>query len=348
MSDVTPPIVPDEGTPPEVTPVVETPEATPPTTPPETSQEDAEDEGWDEAFDEAFPGLSSANTDKKHDNEQDDPDKDPETPPETPPAGEETPPETPPEANPAEPKGEEQTPATDPAQAAIEAARQIEEARAGIAAEVREKMFKDVATDLVDKNGTAIRSVEDVLAYDNPETGQPFTYEEASLWFLNAREQLRQTAQQTENVVNQVTEVHVKLMQEGDQVEALYGDFLEKNPEIAKELQAEYTATLVRDPDSGLIVRVPLSLKTYYDRALKPYMEQAAKEADAAKAEADRVAAEAAAKAEADKKAAEEEEERKARQRTARSDIYGQPAGSQLSAEEKEWEEAQNEYFDNL
>jgi len=54
-----------------------------------------------------------------------------------------------------------------------------------------------------------------------------------------------------------------------------YEELLEANPDLRDELWADYEATLIKDPETGIILRAPISLQKFYTRNLKPYVDKA-------------------------------------------------------------------------
>lgn len=308
---------------------------------------------WDEAADEIFPGLKSTQKPKKDDKKPDEPAK-PDEKVETPkaPAADEIDPNETPEqkaereakaAADEEAAGDENeeidTSARDTRLAARENARQVEVMKS----DVRKEMFANVPTVLQDGDGDPIRSVDDVMRLINPRTNEAFTEEEAGMWLLSAQQKFNQSLQGIEQQIETIAEVNVDLKDQADAVTYRYGALLKEMPELRDELWAEYEKTLEKDPESGIITKMPVSLENFYEIALRPYATVAQK------AEAD---GDAAAKTEADAKAAEDakkaEAEEKAKKRADRSDIYGGGKVDDMDEDEKEWADAATAVFGPL
>lgn len=215
-----------------------------------------------------------------------------------------------------------------------------------VKSDVRAKLFPDVATQLTDKNGDPITGIDDVMKYDNPRTGEPFTEEEAGMWFLSANQQLKDQLAVIEKQVEQIAEVHLTLKDEADAIKAEYGAYLEANPEERDDLWADFDSTLVKDPESGLILRAPISLEKYYRRQLKNVDKNTTQTTTVAPTTTDSTTVTETttvdpAKAEADAKAA------KAARRADRSDIYSGGDKQVEDPEDQEWAAAEKKVFGN-
>lgn len=210
-----------------------------------------------------------------------------------------------------------------------DAAREVET----VAKDVREKMFADTPQQLQDADGDPIKGIEDVMKLLNPRTGEAFTEEEASMWLLSAQQQFNQNLANTDKQINQIAEVNVDLKDEADNINYQYGALLKEMPDLRDQLWAEYSKTLVQDPNSGIITNKPVSLERFYEIALQPYIKLAESLEATEKAKTD------AEKAEADAK--------RTRTRVDRSDIFGRGKVDDMDAEEKEWATAAADYYGN-
>lgn len=340
---VTPPVV-DPPAPdvPAVTPPVETPPPAPPELTPEETAAKAEDDEWAEAQEEIFPGIKVDKKEVKKD-EPAKPDEKPEEP-ETPPANPD--PEKPDapagvsDGTDAKDKGageaEEEAGAPDStARDTRVAQREARDQLVEIGKDVREKMFSNLPQTLQDSDGDPIRSIDDVMKLVNPRTGDTFTEEAAGAWLLSAQQEFNQNMANIDKQVEAIAEANADLKDEADSVNYRYGELLKSMPEVRQKLWASYEKTLVKDPETGIVIAMPVSLEDYYDIALAPYAKLVegmnnTKEAD-----------EANAKKEADDKAAKEaEDEAKAKRRHDRSDVYAGGKIEDMDDEEKEWNDA--------
>lgn len=315
--------------------------AEPKLTPQETADK-AEDDEWDSAADELFPGLKST---QKKEAKKDEPAK-PDEKTETPKPGEKAevePDETPEQKAEREAKevadaaavGEEDgapdTTARDNRVAARQAAEQVKV----VADDVRKQMFSEAPQQLQDSDGDPISSIEDVMALINPLTGEAFTQEEAGIWLLSAQQKFNQNLAVQEKQIEEIAEVNVDLKDQADAVTYKYGELL-KHPDMVDmrdKLWAEFEKTLVKDPASGIITKMPVSLENFYEIALAPYatMAQKLETDESAQATADAAAAANAAKA---------------AERADRSDIFGgAKPDANADPEDKEWADAATAVF---
>lgn len=218
------------------------------------------------------------------------------------------------------------------------AARENAKAVDEMATDVREKMFKDTPKVLQDADGDPITSIADVMKLQNPNTGEAFTQEEAGIWLLAAQQKFNQNIADMEKRINQIAEVNVDLKDQVEMVTYHYGELLKADEALRDKLWAQYEKTLVKDPDTGIITDMPVSLEDFYETALAPYaklaesMENQSEQKEKDAAEAKRLADEA-----------------KQRSRQDRSDIYG--GGNNVDTmddDEKEWAAAHKAVFDPI
>lgn len=323
---------------PEPTQQPETPPVEPtqqPETPPE-QDDDAKE--WEDVENELFPGLTGNNKEPKKD-EPPKPEAEPEKAPEgeTPPEGAQ-PPEKP--ADPEKPEGEEVSKTDSSATTARieqrQSQAQYERVKSDMISDIREKMYKDLPTELVDGDGDPIRSIEDVMKHIDPRTGEPFTEEAAGLWFLNATQQFKQNLANINQRVEKIAEVNIAVKDEADVVNEKYGEILKNNTDLRDRLWAQFEKTLVKDPQTGIIIDMPVSLLEFYDITMSPYANQApAAQSPAAAPPAP----------EEPKETPEQQEERRKKERSDRSDIFGGGDNKNLDPEDKEWAEAHQDYF---
>lgn len=329
MSEVTPAITPPGSDPapapsPEPAPApAPMPEPTPAPAPaPEPAPAEPTDEDeWANALNEVFGAEES----------DDEPAADPVDEPAADPIEEPAPTDAPAadQADPTEEKTPEQL-AREARQAQREYAAEVE----AVKEDIRKQMFADAPNQLVDGDGDPINGIEDVMKLINRKTGEPFTEDEAGAWYLAATQRQNQANAEIERQIEAIAEVQIDLKDQADAVNERYGDILKADPDLRNELWQEYSATLVVDPNTGTILKAPVSLERYYDRALKPQVKAAELDAAAARA-----------KAEAEAKAAQEAEAQRQRSLAERSDIYTPTHETPVSKEESEWEEAHKQVF---
>lgn len=237
-----------------------------------------------------------------------------------------------------EEEGAPDTSARDSRVAARESAAEIE----AVSTDVREKMFKDEPTELQDKDGDPIKTIDDVMRLVNPRTGEAFTEEEAGQWLLAAQSEFNKNIASTNERIREIAEVNVDLKDEADAVNYRFGELLKSMPDVRAKIWSEFEKTLVKDKDTGIVTKMPVSLESFYTLALEPYVKladglEATKQADEANAKKD--------KEEADAKKAEEE---KKKRRADRGDLYGGGKDDLMDDDEKEWAAAATEVFGPL
>lgn len=237
---------------------------------------------------------------------------------------------------------EDSQPATDP-DAAERASRraqlELEADRKELASDIREKMFSDKPTKLLDAEGQEIRTFQDVMQYRNPATGKNFTAEEASQWLMQAQRHLEETSAADQKEVDRIVDVNLTIKEEAAEVMEKYGALLAKNPNLRKQVWEDFKGTLQLSEDGEVITNAPISMKNYYDSVLGPHLSYAN--------EQDR---QANAQAEADKKAAAEKAAKEKKQaQSDRADLTGTrtKGDEQMDPEEKEWAEATKSYYED-
>lgn len=326
-----------------VTPPVAPPAAKEPPAPADEALSDddkllkQEDDDWDAAEKKIFPGLKKG---KKKEGDKDEP---ADTTKET--TTEETTTETTtvdPSKSGEEAPTENGTPEANAA-ATRAATREYQAQVEVVKSDVREKLFPEISQTLTDKNGDAITGIDDVMKYDNPRTGEPFTEEEAGMWFLSANQQLKDQLAVIDTQISQIADVHLNLKDEADAIKAEFGKYLDAHPEERDELWADFESTLVKDPESGLILRSPLSLEKFYRRNLKHANTATPQTTTAETTTASTTVTETTT---VDPKIAEEDAKKKrAQKRADRSDIYSGGQKEVEDPEDAEWEAASKKVF---
>lgn len=208
--------------------------------------------------------------------------------------------------------------------------KELEADRTAMVTDVKKELYPDWSDDITDADGDPIRTPRDVMARTNPETGKPFTEEEATAWLFAAQKHKDGQRTEMESRVQQVAEVMIDQRDQADQVKEKYGGLLAKLPELRKEIFADYKATLVVDKETGLILDAPISMYKFFERALRPY-EQYVKQ----------IQTESAAK-----QNTQTEAQRKQTHQD-REDIHSASGGSVTDPEEASWAKAAKEYYES-
>jgi hypothetical protein len=256
----------------------------------------------------------------------------PETKPETKPVIEnidkvETKPETKPEP------GAESEPESSVSKAVREQRsiqREIAKDREALMEDVHKEMFSDVPDKLVDADGDPIHTIEDVQKLKNPVTETNFTEEEAASWLLSAQQHLNKKLADMQNQKEAIVDTALSLKDQADNVKIKYGSLFKEMPDLSKEVWVEFEKTLVKHPDSGIILKSPVSLEGFYDVALAGYVKYT-----------EQIKSQAGQTAELEKKVV------KVQAHSDRQDIYTGGKTDTLDAEEKEWEQAAKALYEN-
>lgn len=341
------PAAPDAGQPAAPAPAPAQPAAPAPQAPAvQPTADEAEAGDWDSAVDEIFPGLRSPNKEAK--NEPADPNKTAQTTqaPAQGPDGQQPPKPDGEGAEAGEGQADDENEPDFSSRDTRASQREIAQEREAMTADVRKQVFDSVPKTLVDADGDPIRGIEDVMKLINPRTvtadnpqGRTFTEEEAGMFFLAASQQFNKDMAELDKRVEQIAEINLDIKDDADTIRYKYGELLKvlPDPENPRKLYRdtlweEYQKTLVRDPNSNVIVQTPMPLRTFYERALAPYARQAAEAAPATPA--------------APAQPAIPPGPTRQQSRTDRSDIFGpaDPNNGQ-DPEDAEWAAAATEVF---
>jgi len=236
-------------------------------------------------------------------------------------------------------KQEESTQLTDAQRAAIEqrsVERESKEFHQAIKEDIREELFSDVQTELRDAEGDPIKTIEDVQKLINPATQEAFTEEEAAVWLLQAQQDLNTRLQETEKGIEMIAETNLALKDEADIIRERYGELFKAMPDVQKQVWSEFEKTLIKDPKTGIVLRAPVSLESFYSTALAGYTKLADMMEEQAKAKQVEQPPE---------ETKQEEKVVKKKAHTDREDIYSGGKSDTLSAEDKEWAAAAKEVF---
>jgi hypothetical protein len=201
--------------------------------------------------------------------------------------------------------------------------REIAEDQKAMKEDIRKEMFGDVPTQLLDADGDPIRTIADMQKLLNPNTQKPFTEEEAAAYLFQAQKHLEEQLKEVEQKVDSIAEVNLSIKDQSDNVRTKYGGLLNAMPDLRKAVWAEFEKTLKKDEKSGIIIEAPVSLERFYDIALQPYANYAAK-----------------LKKEDAQRQAEEDKKQQSQDKTDRTDIFSGGKSDTKDAEEKEWEAA--------
>lgn len=173
---------------------------------------------------------------------------------------------------------EENTPPEeDPTKKAVkEALQEIETDRSSRMAEIdsikqaaMEKLYPNgIDRQLRDSDGDPITGIDDLTKLVNPATNDYFTEEEAGRWLLENQQRLNKEVEQAERYVEQVAEVNQNLNEGARRVHDKYPEQM-ADEKIRTRLLDAYNKTLVKDPETGVIVKTPIDIEEFFDIALE-------------------------------------------------------------------------------
>lgn len=172
---------------------------------------------------------------------------------------------------------EDTSPEEDPTKRAIkEALQEIETDRSSrlnqveaVKKEAMEKLYPNgVDRQLRDSDGDPITGIDDLTKLINPKTNDYFTEEEAGRWLLENQQRLNREVEQVERYVEKVAEVNVNLTEGAKRVHDKYADILKDEPTRRRILGA-YERTLVRDPETNVVINAPVDIEEFFDIALE-------------------------------------------------------------------------------
>lgn len=217
------------------------------------------------------------------------------------------------------------------------ASREIMADEQAMREDVREKLYGDASDKLFDADGDEIKGIDDVMRLVNPNTGQPFTEDEAGSWLLRAQQHLAQERETREKQVENIASVNIRIRDEAETVKERFGDILAEKPQLAQRLMAEYRKTFKLDESGEVILDAPVSLEGFFEAALTPYAET--RQAQSAEASARQ-----AEESEAEKL---RRENARLKNRADREDIFsgGDRTNDAKSQESKEWAAAAKEVY---
>lgn len=128
---------------------------------------------------------------------------------------------------------------------------------------------------IVDSDNNPINGAHDMVGkIINPETNEPFTYDEARVWWDRAKSEQDRRIEEAEQYIDAVAETNQSLVEGEAIVMAKYGAMLSQ-PEyqdVAKRAYEGYQRILVKDKKTGIVIKAPMSVVEYYDLVMQPYL----------------------------------------------------------------------------
>lgn len=178
---------------------------------------------------------------------------------------------------------------------------QLHEAREAIISKVYPE---GIDTKIYDTDGKVIQTAQDIVdrGLVNERTGEPYTYEEAASFMLEANKKMAEQVEELNSWAENVAEENISLNEGNQRVMQQWGDTLKAMPNLAKQLAEEYVSTqLTFDKTNSYITKMAMTPERFYGLVMPAY--QKLGEALAAKNTA------AADQQAADQRAAEENEQ---------------------------------------
>ena len=170
----------------------------------------------------------------------------------------------------------------------------------------------EVPNPLVDADGDPIKGVSDMLNLINPQTGEPFTYDQARAWMDERTSQYQSALAERADEARAIMANNQAVNDGAVEVKSKYGKILDANPELASQLVQTYKKTL-NMTESGHVKSAPVDIREFYDIALKPYIEVQQKQ---------------------------QKQESVKRTRADRADVSGSGDTDDRSESDKEWDNA--------
>jgi hypothetical protein len=150
------------------------------------------------------------------------------------------------------------------------------------------------------------------------------------------------------NRVNEIAANAMTMKEQSGQIEWEYGELLRAMPDMAKELWDEYSKTFVTDKKTGIVLKTPVSMESWYRRALEPYalLGRQLEEGNGGQPQG-QPQGQAQPQAPATPPAPDPQaaQQQRMQRRQDRSDIYGGGKVDTLTDEQKEWGAAAQAVF---
>lgn len=131
-----------------------------------------------------------------------------------------------------------------------------------------------IDTNIYDTNGNVVKTAQDIVdrGLINERTGEPFTYEEAASFMLQAQQQMAKNVEELNNWAEDIAEKNISLIESNKRVMEQYSDLLQAMPNVAKQLADTYIKThLEFDKTGNYITKMTMSPEDFYALTLAPY-----------------------------------------------------------------------------
>jgi hypothetical protein len=144
--------------------------------------------------------------------------------------------------------------------------------------EIIEKLHPEgVDTNVYDTNGEIVKTAQDIVDRGLVKAnGEPFTYEEAASYMLEAGRQSAENIQKLQDYATEVAEQNISLYESNQRVIEKWGDVLNTMPNLRTNLAKEYMETQLEfDPTGSYITKMHSTPERFYALTVGPYVELA-------------------------------------------------------------------------
>lgn len=148
---------------------------------------------------------------------------------------------------------------------------QLHEAREAIISKVYPE---GIDTKIYDTDGKVIKTAQDIVdrGLVNERTGEPYTYEEAASFMLEANKKMAEQVEELNSWAENVAEENISLNEGNQRVMAQWGDTLKAMPNLAAKLAEEYVSTqLTFDKTNSYITKMAMTPERFYGLVMPAY-----------------------------------------------------------------------------
>ncbi len=126
---------------------------------------------------------------------------------------------------------------------------------------------------IYDDKGRVIKTAQDIVDRGLvKEDGEPFTYEEAASFVLEANRKMGENIEELNQWASTVAEKNISLMEGNQRVMGKWGDILTAMPDLAKQLAEKYISTQLQfDKTNSYITNMAMQPEDFYDLVMAPY-----------------------------------------------------------------------------
>lgn len=167
--------------------------------------------------------------------------------------------------------------------------------------EIIEKLHpQGIDTNIYDSTGEVVKTAQDIVDRGLiKENGEPFTYDEAASFMLQAQQQMAKNVEELNNWADNIAEQNVSLIEQNTRVMDKWGDVLKAMPETAQKLATLYVEKQLEfDKTNSYITKMSMTPEEFYDTTLAPYVQfanmMAQQEAQASQQQTERAQSEQA------------------------------------------------------